>query len=127
MLYTSENSSLAYLENLVHFDSAIIPPHLYIMTLEIEIFTDLVYTLPDSKYPKNWMHIGQLGNKILGDKLMNDRQYLAIKVRSAVNFREFNYLLNPLYPAYHKLVKVVAVEALPLDNRLISIKTVNGG
>lgn len=123
MLYASENSSLAYLENLVHFDSAIIPPDLYIMCLEIACSPDLIYTLPDRKYPKNWMHIGNLDNKILGDKLMGTRDYLGIKVRSAVNFREYNYLLNPLYPGYHDMVKVISVERLPVDNRLISIKT----
>lgn len=127
MLYTSENSSLAYLENLVHFDSVIIPPKLYIMCLEITASPDLIYTLPDRKYPKNWMQVGDLENKILGDKLMAERRYLAIKVRSAVNFREFNYLLNPLYPGYHDLVKIVSVEALPVDNRLISIKTTGKG
>jgi RES domain-containing protein len=35
MLYCSENSSLAFLESLVHFDKILIPPQLFISELEI--------------------------------------------------------------------------------------------
>src|SRR5690606_26043131 len=123
MLYTSENSSLAYLENLVHFDAAIIPPKLFIMEIGVTEKPGLIYTLPDSVYPKQWMKLGQLENKRLGDRLMRDGGYLGIQVRSAVNPQEFNCLLNPLYPGYHELVQVTSVEQLPIDGRLIHIKT----
>ena len=122
MLYTSENSSLAYLENLVHFDAAIIPPKLFIMEITIPATPELIYTLPDSAYPKQWMKLGHLDNKRLGDRLMNEAEYLGIRVRSAVNPKEYNYLLNPMYPGYHELVQVTSVEQLPVDGRLIHIK-----
>lgn len=122
MLYTSENSSLAYLENLVHFDSDIIPPNLFIMGIEITGAPNLVYTLPDSAYPKNWMQLGNLANRRLGDKWVWEKKYLGIRVRSAVNPKEFNCLLNPLFPGYHELVNVTSVERLPIDSRLIKIK-----
>jgi len=123
MLYTSENSSLAYLENLVHFDAAIVPPKLFIMEIGVVKKPELIYTLPDSAYPKQWMKLGRLENKRLGDRLMRDSDYLGIRVRSAVNPKEFNCLLNPLYPGYHELVQVTSVEQLPIDGRLIHIKT----
>ncbi|MFB2121552.1 RES family NAD+ phosphorylase [Parapedobacter sp. 2B3] len=122
MLYTSENSSLAYLENLVHFDAVIIPPKLFIMEIDVMEKPGLIYTLPDSAYPKQWMKLGQLENKRLGDRLMREAGYLGIRVRSAVNPKEFNCLLNPLYPGYHELVRVISVEQLPVDGRLIHIK-----
>lgn len=122
MLYTSENSSLAYLENLVHFDSDIIPPNLFIMSIEVGGKSDLIYTFPDSRYPKNWMKLGNMENKRLGDNWMQEAKYLGIRVRSAVNHKEFNCLLNPLFPSYHDLVHVTSVERLPVDNRLINIK-----
>ena len=122
MLYTSENSSLAYLENLVHFDPDIIPPKLYILGIEINGDPDLIYTVPDSAYPKDWMKLGNFENKRLGDKWMRQAKYLGIRVRSAVNPKEFNCLLNPLFPHYPTLVKVVSVERLPVDNRLIHIR-----
>jgi len=121
MLYTSENSSLAYLENLVHFDSAIIPPKLFILSIEVSGNPDLIYTLPDASYPKNWMKLGNLENKRLGDRWMHEARYLGVRVRSAVNRKEFNCLLNPLFAGYHDLVKVASVERLPVDSRLIDI------
>ncbi|MFC7523285.1 RES family NAD+ phosphorylase [Parapedobacter sp. GCM10030251] len=122
MLYTSENSSLAYLENLVHFDSDIIPPKLYIMAIEVGGKPGLIHTLPDSDYPKHWTRLGHLENKRLGNRWMREAKYLGIRVRSAVNPKEFNCLLNPLFPGYHDLVAVISVEQLPIDNRLIRIK-----
>jgi len=122
MLYTSENSSLAYLENLVHFDSDIIPPKLFIMGIEVSSKPELIHTLPDSIYPTHWIRLGHLENKRLGDRWMREAQYLGIRVRSAVNPKEFNCLLNPLFPGFHDLVKVVSVDQLPVDSRLIRIR-----
>jgi RES domain-containing protein len=119
MLYTSENSSLAYLENLVHFEPENAPPNLYIMCIELKVKEALIYTLPDRAYPKNWQQIGSLDSKALGDQLMNELKFVAIRVKSAVNTLEYNYLLNPLFPGYHDLVKISVVEKLIVDARLV--------
>jgi RES domain-containing protein len=118
MLYTSENSSLAYLENLVHFEAENTPPNLYITSIVLSARPALIYTLPDNAYPENWQEIGCLEIKALGDQLTDQRKYIAIKVRSAVNKFEYNYLLNPLFPGYHDQVKVSSVEKLTVDARL---------
>ena len=44
---------------------------------------------------------------------------MAIKIRSAVNKFEYNYLLNPLFPRYHHVVKIQSVEKLAVDERLV--------
>jgi RES domain-containing protein len=119
MLYTSANSSLAYLENLVHFDESNLPPDLYIIAIEIKADNSLIYQLPDVEYPPSWLILDNLDNKQMGDQWILERKYLAIKVRSAVNPSEYNYLLNPVYPGYHDLVKVNSIEVLPIDSRLI--------
>jgi RES domain-containing protein len=118
MLYTSENSSLAYLENLVHFDEVVSPPQLYIVQLQLDDNAPL-YTVPDSVYPPDWLKLGLLENKALGDKWMNQKKYIAIKLRSAINISEYNYLLNPLFPGFHNLVKIISVNEIPLDDRLV--------
>ena len=117
MLYTSENSSLVYLESLVHFDKTLMPPELFIIKLEVDD-TAPVYLFPDANYPAEWMKLGLLQNQILGDSWMQANQYLGIKVKSAVNVFEYNYLLNPLFPRYHDLVKVTSVTKIEVDNRL---------
>jgi hypothetical protein len=49
---------------------------------------------------------------------MQANKYLGIKVKSAINVFEYNYLLNPLFPGYHDLVKVTSVTKIEVDNRL---------
>jgi RES domain-containing protein len=117
MLYTSENSSLAYLESLVHFEGSIHPPHLFIMQIEVDDVAP-VYTLPDEQYPNNWMQLELPENKQLGDHWMAERAYLGVRVRSAVNRAEYNILLNPLFPRFYDLVKVISIIEIPLDERL---------
>ena len=117
MLYTSMNSSLAYLENLVHFIDPNIPPNLFITAIEINA-EHLIYHLPDNEYPAEWESADNYENKLMGDKWMAEKR-LAIKVRSVINPSEFNYLLNPLYPGYHDLVKIQSIDKLRIDSRLI--------
>ena len=116
MLYTSENSSLAYLESLVHFERSRMPPHLFIMMLEVDS-TANVYTFPDAEYHANWQNPGLIANQKLGDQWMKEMRYLAIKIRSAINPSEFNYLLNSLFPRFHDLVKVISLEEIMTDGR----------
>ena len=118
MLYTSENSSLAYLETLVHFDEANYPPDLFIVKIEINDKAP-IYTLPEKSYPAGWMQVGLLENKLMGDEWMGEKKFLAIKVKSAINDLEFNFLLNPLFPRFHDLVRIVDVVEIKLDDRLV--------
>ena len=119
MLYASENSSLAFLENLVHFDELNLPPDLYMISIEISIDESQVYRLPYPEYPVKWQLLENLENKKMGDRWMSEKKYLAVKVKSAVNPSEYNFLLNPLFPHYHDLVKVLSIEPLPIDSRLL--------
>jgi RES domain-containing protein len=119
MLYTSMNSSLAYLEALVHFNEPDIPPNLYITAIEIKKGDALLYQLPDNKYPVNWQMQDNLENKMMGDKWMRENKFLVFKVRSAINPSEYNFLLNPLYPRFHDMVAVKSIQQLNIDTRLI--------
>lgn len=118
MLYTSENSSLAYLENLVHFDDTEYPPKLYLMKIEVDSKAS-IYTLKDSEYPADWQQLELLENKTIGNRLMNEKKALAIKTKSAINPAEYNFLLNPLFPRFYDLVKVIEHTEIELDERLI--------
>ena len=118
MLYTSETSSLAYLETLVHFDKILIPPQLYIVQLDVDDASP-IYTLPHAEYNANWRKLSLLENQQLGDKWMNEKKYTGIKVKSAINSFEYNYLLNPLFPRYYDLVKIVSVTEIDVDGRLV--------
>jgi RES domain-containing protein len=118
MLYTSENSSLAFLENLVHQDESELPPDLYIMELS---FSDNapIFMMPEKSYPHDWQQLENVQCKQLGDQWMSSSEFLAIKVKSAVNHSEFNYLLNPLFIGFHNMVQVKSVMLLSVDSRLV--------
>src|SRR3979411_843828 len=68
MLYTSINSSLAYLENLVHFDELVTPPNLFITSIEIQSEETDIHQLPDAEYPITWQILDKLENKRMGDQ-----------------------------------------------------------
>jgi RES domain-containing protein len=118
VLYTSENSSLALLESLVHFDEGEMPPKLYVIEYEIPD-DEPIYTLPDALYNKNWLKLSLLENQKQGDRWMQEKKFLGIKVRSAINPQEYNYLLNPLFPRYHYLIKIISIKEIKLDDRLV--------
>ncbi len=118
MLYTSENSSLAYLETLVHFDETEYPPNLFIIKISVKENAPL-FNLPENAYPHQWSQLERLQNKGLGDKWMADKKFLGVKVKSAINNAEFNYLLNPLFPRFHDLVSIVDITPIKLDERLV--------
>jgi RES domain-containing protein len=121
MLYTSENSSLALLENIVPFDQDIMPPQMFIM--EIAIKDDkLIYEPAEFEYPKNWRLLSSLANQDIGDLWMREKKWLGIRVRSAINPTEYNVLLNPLYPKFHDLAEIKSVRELPVDDRIIKDK-----
>jgi RES domain-containing protein len=119
MLYASMNSSLAYLETLVHFNEPDVPPNLYITAIEIKDSDSLICQVPDEEYHTTWQEQDNLENKIKGDRWMSEGKFLAFKVRSAINPSEFNFLLNPLFPGYHEKVIIHSVQQLNIDTRLI--------
>jgi len=118
MLYTSENSSLALLEKLVHFDEGETPPKLFIVELELPDKMP-IFTLPENKYHKDWMKLSLLENQAQGDRWMREARWLGIRVRSAVNTVEYNCLLNPLFPGFRDLVKIISVKEIAVDERLV--------
>lgn len=116
-LYSSENISLAALEVLVHVDESELPPALFIMTIEINNKSP-VYEVQDNELPADWRVPGNLALQALGDAIFRSNKHLVIKARSAVLPQEFNYILNPLFPRFYELVKVIEVTDYEVDKRL---------
>jgi hypothetical protein len=74
--------------------------------------------VPDTEYPHHWLKPDLLANKKLGDLWMKGKKHPGFMVLSAVNPQEYNCLLNPLFPGYHDLVKIIDVTAIGTDKRL---------
>lgn len=116
-LYTSESRALAMLELLVHVDETELPPNLFVMTIEVDESAPL-YEVPDDDMPGDWRMSENLSLKNLGDGFFKDRNFIGLKVRSAVMPQEYNYVLNPLFPRYYDLVKIKNIEDYKRDGRL---------
>ena len=116
-LYTSENAALAMLEVMVHVDVSELPPGLFVMTIEVNDIAPL-FQVRDEDLPIGWRVPENFGLKETGDKIFEEKKYLGIKARSAIMPDLYNYVLNPLYPGYYDLVKVVEVKELEIDKRL---------
>lgn len=116
-LYTSEHAALAMLEVLVHVDEGELPPGMFIMTIEIPEGVR-VLEIGEKDLPTDWRIPENIALKEMGDKIFEERKFLGIKAPSAVLPDSYNYILNPLYPAYYDLVKVIQVKALEVDKRL---------
>ncbi len=117
MLYTSMNSSLAYLETLVHFNELYTPAGLYITQIEVD--ETIINQVPDWDYPEFWQQPDNIATQVLGDSWMRANKYLGFEVKSAINPSEFNFLLNPQFPGFEKLVKLISVTPLQIDTRLL--------
>ena len=116
-LYTSENRALVILELLVHVDETELPPNLFVMTIEVDASTTF-FEILDVDLPSDWRISENLSLKMIGDKFFKKRNYIGLKVRSAVMPQEYNFVLNPLFPRYYDLVKVISVEDYKRDERL---------
>jgi len=117
MLYTSVNSSLAYLETLVHFSELNSPPGLYFAQIEVD--ETIINQVPDWDYPEFWQLPDNIETQVLGDSWMRASKYLGFEVKSAINPSEFNFLLNPRFPDFETLVKIISISPLQIDTRLL--------
>lgn len=71
-----------------------------------------------NSFQRNQRHITQA----IGSHWIKSTQSLALKVPSALNPHEFNFLINPLHPDFEKKLKLPAkseVKNIELDSRLI--------
>lgn len=94
-----------------------LPPNLFIMTIEVNNSVQF-YEIEDLDLPSDWRITENLALKKMGDKVFKEREYIGIRARSAVMPQEYNLILNPLYPGYYDLVKVISVEDYRRDIRL---------
>jgi len=115
--YLASSCSLAMLEVLVHLQPLIVPNDYCLV--EIDVPVNSVKTVATATLPKSWKDVSP--PQILtttGDDFLRKREYLMLKVPSAIVPTEHNYLLNPLHPDMKK-VKIIKKEPFEFDSRLV--------
>lgn len=115
-VYCSENMSLALLEYYVHsVNHSTLPKVVLVAKVEIPDAFEVeeIIELPErwNAYP----HTAETAS--IFSVRAKSRDFLGIKVPSAIVGLEYNYVLNPLYKDFGK-VQVVEFIPLPIDSRL---------
>lgn len=116
-LYTSQSISLCLLELLARTQKKIYPVGYQLISVEFPE-TDLA-SITASQLKAGWkQHIEY--TQWIGDEFLKEANSLTLQVPSAIVERENNFILNPLHKSYSK-VKILGIEPLDLDNRLMQI------
>jgi RES domain-containing protein len=120
-LYTAENNLLAVLEVTVRVPLAKISSDYVMVPIELPNGTELY----EPRLAKGWNSKMRTTQKI-GDLFLEDNNYLAMKVPSALMSNTYNLLVNPKHKLFSK-VKAGKSEPLLFDDRLIKMMTKENG
>ncbi len=115
IVYLGESRSLAALETLVHTEDLSMLASMAWVAIPVE-FDDTLVSVPGT-LPADWSAIPPgAGTRNVGDKWIDERRSLLLRVPSVVTKGEFNYLLNPLHPDFPR-IKVGRAESFNFDGR----------
>jgi len=114
VLYTAENSSLAFLEYLAHTQG--LQRRLPYILVTIEVPDADLEVLPQKKLSKNWKE-EVVKTRAMGSEWLDKAKSLLLKVPSVINEEDHNILINPNHPEFEK-VKIIASKAITFDARL---------
>ena len=102
MIYTAATTSLAALEMLVHLDEDGIKSDY--VTVEFRFAASLVEVVPPNRLPKRWWaRTGPIECHAFGDRWVREGRSAVLRVPSAIIRDEFNFLLNPAHPDFHRI------------------------
>lgn len=115
MIYSSEHLSLAVLEILTHLTREELPD---LVAHEIAIDDRRIETLGDAAAKRirraRW---SRAVTRAIGDRWLEERRSLGLRVPSVIVPREANVIINPEHPAAVEL-EVVSSEPFRFDPRL---------
>jgi RES domain-containing protein len=114
-LYAASHISLSVLELLVHIRTIKIPPDFQLVHLEIPESLSSGFT-ETPKLKRNWKD--DLGyTRKIGDEFLKQKDFLLLRVPSAIVETEYNYVLNCQHADYKK-IKIASVIPFEFDKRL---------
>lgn len=97
VIYLSQSLSLAAWEKFLQFESINNIPDVYV-SLKIEVPNSSIQELTTSDLVKGWDSFPhQNETRLIGTAFLKKREFLLLKVPSAVITDEFNYIMNPFH------------------------------
>ncbi len=112
IVYTADHPASALLEMLVNTDTSLLPDTFQLIKISVPETIKAVR----AKSKPHWLNEVSISRSIGNDWLARQVSLL-LQVPSAILPDVFNTLVNPQHPDAH-LLKIMSVEALPLDTRL---------
>src|SRR5262249_1395597 len=113
MVYTSTSLALAAMEFFVHLEPGDAPSDL--VSAQADIPGELPREKVDSrKLPADWRRLDNQDLQKWGSDWARSKRSVALEVPSAVVEGEWNVLLNPAHPDFHK-IKVAPAKAFHYD------------
>lgn len=117
LLYTSANLSLSVLENIVHISNPAFLPTFEAVIIEIP---DSFQEYSTNNFPENWRNQDSFESlRKLTDDFVEKKEFLAMKVPSAIIDVEYNFLINPQHSLF-KEVKIINQQEFSFDQRLFT-------
>lgn len=116
VLYTSQAKSLAMLELIVHFASIKAMMLDYSFAV-IDIPVNEIAIPENDILSRNFLSINNETLWNITDHFFIEKKKLILRVPSVLIPGEYNYLLNPSFPNYSKLVNLVRIEDAWIDSR----------
>jgi RES domain-containing protein len=118
VVYTSTNRALAAVEFLVHMPMSLVPKDMYLA--EIQLPTKSKWEQIDKEtLPNDWRKSppGRVLSQ-LGREWIERKEYLLLRVPSAVVHGEWNILINPAHETARR-IKILSIEPITFDDRLV--------
>lgn len=123
-LYASQHRSLCILELLVHTSLETAPAGMVLLTIQLPDNTP-VTTLTYSDLPDSWSRFPfDDFTRQVGDEVLHNGSFLALKVPSAIVSEEYNYVINPQHPDANNL-QLTNLTPLNLDHRFFESTSSN--
>jgi len=121
IVYTSSTLSLAILEVFVHLGPE--GHKIEHIRVQIEIPDKIkIDSIPPSEIPPDWnMSAAPWSTKNYGTQWIRSMSAAVLKTPSVISPGEFNYILNPTHPEFHK-IKIINTEAHYFDGRMWEAK-----
>lgn len=117
VIYTSQNKSLACLENVVHRSAASLSGLFSIMEIEIPAPTK-IKKVEEKQLIGSWRSNDRhFFTHLIGDEWYVQRKTLLLKVPSAIVSGEFNFVINTLHPDFKK-IRIKSVQKFDFDSRI---------
>ena len=120
LVYTSSSISLAILESLVHFPFHLAPKDMSLAIINIpdSLFETAIELNSLGKIPKSWREYPpSIETQRFTNKWINEKKSLILRVPSAINSAENNYLINPVHKDFN-LIGIDSTTLFSFDIRL---------